>query len=163
MKLKSRRPYRFTIAAAALLMLAAISLSGCSATMNQPLKDVNKAIVESKGFGDVTMTELTAENLGDYYDIDQSILKDFSVYIEGSGGFSDETAIFEVNTAADLGAVKTSVETRLTRRKKDFDGYNPEELVKLEGATVTTKGNYLIFLSAEDPAEALEIFNKAFK
>lgn len=160
---KSRRLTRFSAAAAALLLLTALAFSGCGSTMNKSLSEVNKEIASSSGFSDVTMTELTADTLKDYYDIDQSILKDFSVYIEGSGGFSDETAIFEVNASKDLEAVKASVETRLTRRKKDFDGYNPEELVKLEAATVATKGNYLIFLSAENPAEALEIFNKAFK
>lgn len=110
-----------------------------------------------------TMVELTEDRVSSYYDIDLDKLEDYSIYIEGSGGFADEVAVFKAKSTDDIEEIKTSITDRIDNQNKAFDGYNSEELVKIKDNIVLVNDNYILFVISEDNDNAEEIFRNSFK
>lgn len=130
--------------------------------MKQSPAEVTKEIIS--GFSaDTSMSEVSADRISNYYDLTGEDYKDCSLYIEGSGGFADEVAVFEAASAEKVKTIQEAAKARIERRRKDFDGYNPDELTKIDDAQVTAKGNYVLVLITDDNAAAKKTFDKAFE
>ncbi|MEG0614769.1 MAG: DUF4358 domain-containing protein [Oscillospiraceae bacterium] len=142
-------------------MMFAFSACGADKNPNPSTKNIADEVVAT--FTEVEMSELSPERLGSYYDVDTDQLEEFSVYIEGSGGFAEEVAVFKVKSDDYIDDLKEIVNKRIENRKKVFENYNSEELVKIEANTVTIKGKYLFFVISDDNTSAEKIFNDAFK
>ena len=143
-----------------IMVLSILTFSACGkATANPVAKDVAASIVSD--FSSDSMTELSADRVNSYYDIDLKKLEDFSIYIEGSGGYADEVAIFKVKDNKDIEDIKASINDRIKNRLKDFDGYNSEELVKIKDNLVLVKGKYILFVISENNDKAKSTFNAA--
>ena len=145
-----------------IMILSILTFSACGkATANPVAKDVTASIISD--FSSDSMTELSADRVNSYYDIDLKKLEDFSIYIEGSGGYADEVAIFKVKDNKDIEDIKASIDDRIKNRLKDFDGYNSEELVKIKNNLVLVKGKYILFVISENNDKAKSTFNAALK
>ena len=145
-----------------IMILSILTFSACGkATANPVAKDVTASIISD--FSSDSMTELSADRVNSYYDIDLKKLEDFSIYIEGSGGYADEVAIFKVKDNKDIEDIKASINDRIKNRLKDFDGYNSEELVKIKNNLVLVKGKYILFVISENNDKAKSTFNAALK
>lgn len=109
-----------------------------------------------------SMAEVGADRIGMYLDLSIPDSCDFSMYICGSGGFADE--IFVIN-AADLSIddIKTAAEKRIETRKKDFEGYNPDEFDKLENFLSTEKDGYFMYAVTCDNSICESIFDEYVK
>ena len=143
-----------------IMILSILTFSACGkATANPVAKDVTASIISD--FSSDSMTELSADRVNSYYDIDLKKLDDFSIYIEGSGGYADEVAIFKVKDNKDIEDIKASINDRIKNRLKDFDGYNSEELVKIKDNLVLVKGKYILFVISENNDKAKSTFNAA--
>ena len=143
-----------------IMVLSILTFSACGkATANPVAKDVTASIISD--FSSDSMTELSADRVNSYYDIDLKKLEDFSIYIEGSGGYADEVAIFKVKDNKDIEDIKASIDDRIKNRLKDFDGYNSEELVKIKDNLVLVKGKYILFVISENNDKAKSTFNAA--
>lgn len=143
-----------------IMILSILTFSACGkATANPVAKDVTASIISD--FSSDSMTELSADRVNSYYDIDLKKLEDFSIYIEGSGGYADEVAIFKVKDNKDIEDIKASINDRIKNRLKDFDGYNSEELVKIKDNLVLVKGKYILFVISENNDKAKSTFNAA--
>lgn len=122
--------------------------------------DISNAILESVELS--SMAEVEADRLAMYLDLSLPEGCDFSMYISGSGGFADE--IFVVNAAdADIAEIKTAAEKRIESRKKDFEGYNPDEFDKLSDYYSSEKNGYFIYAVTSDNASCESIFENYVK
>ena len=79
----------------------------------------------------------------------------------------DEYGVFKGETEAQATKLAESLEAYLEAAKTDSlrFSYTPEELPKVEKATVTTRGNYVMYsiLSDSNRSSALEAFEKILK
>lgn len=141
--------------------VSAFTACGSAADTTASVKEIADKIVEI--YEPDTMSELTDERFSNYYDLDLSYVDSYSVYIEGSGGFADETAVFKAKDENGVEAVQKSISSRIEQRKKDFDGYNPDELQKIENCLLLKKGNYILFVVSDNNTEAETIFSSFFK
>lgn len=123
--------------------------------------DVASKIIDN--IDDDNMTSVSSDRISLYYNIDFDKVDDYSCYIEGSGGFADEVAIFKAKTNADVNDIKEAISSRIKQRTKDFEGYNANEVSKIENNLVYQKGKYILFVIDENPDEAEKIFNEQFK
>ena len=85
-----------------------------------------------------------------------------SVYMNQSGMTQDEYGILKVNTDENVEAVKLSVQSYLAGKLAAFTGdYTPEEKPKLENATVSVFGRYVVYctLSEENTNLVLNTVN----
>lgn len=148
----------------ALTSIFAILFTSCkSQNTNQDLsaKDIADKIIHE--IGKDSMTQIPSEKIENYYDTDTNKIDDFCIYIEASGAFADEIAVFKAKSKDDVKAVEDSITDRIESQKKVFDGYNAKELSKLEDNLVTENGNYVLFVVSDNNDKAKEIFQKAFK
>lgn len=109
-----------------------------------------------------SMAEVGADRIGMYLDLTVPDSCDFSMYICGSGGFADE--IFIINTdGLSIDDIKTSAEKRIETRKKDFEGYNPDEFDKLENFFSAEKNGYYMYAVTCDNSVCESIFDEYVK
>ncbi|MDR0974582.1 MAG: DUF4358 domain-containing protein [Ruminococcus sp.] len=123
--------------------------------------DVTAAVMSEVEF--MSPVPKTIETIGVYYTIlDTSSVSDMSVYVCGSGAYPDEIAVIEFidSEAADKGF--EAVTDRLDTLIKTYTDYTPEEMYKLDSAVLEKRGNYVIFIVADDNEKALEITDRMF-
>lgn len=125
-----------------------------------PCADITAAIMESVELP--SMAEVGADRIGMYLDLAVPEDCDFSMYICGSGGFADE--VFVINTAdISIDDVKAAAEKRIETRKKDFEGYNPDEYDKLENYVSAEKDGYYMYAVTVDNSVCESIFDEYVK
>lgn len=134
---------------------------GNNVTASASVSEMTAEILNS--FSSDFMSELTAERMPSYYNIDLNLLESYSVYIDGSGGFSDELAIFQVKDTKDVETVKQAIQTRVDERKNVFESYNPEEFDKLQNFIIKEQGTYILFCVSDDNATVENSFMSYFK
>lgn len=104
-----------------------------------------------------SMAEVGADRLPVYLDFDLPENCDFSMYICGSGGFADE--VFVINAdGIDVESLKAAAEKRIEVRKKDFEGYNPDEFDKLDNYYTDEVNGYYIYAVTSDNSVCESIF-----
>ncbi len=109
-----------------------------------------------------SMAEVGTDRVGAYLDCVIPENADFSMFICGSGGFADEICV--INSAElDTAAVEEAVTKRIESRKKDFEGYNPDEFDKLGQYIIEIKDGYLMYAITADNDVCSEIFDKYVK
>ncbi len=109
-----------------------------------------------------SMAEVGADRIKKYLDFDIPEGCDFSMLICGSGGFADE--VFVISAAdIDITALEEAVDKRIEARKKDFEGYNPDEFDKLENAFSKYSDGYYMYAVTGDNAACENIFDKYVK
>ncbi len=85
------------------------------------------------------------------------------VFSYSEEGYADEIVVIQVKDSEDAKELKDDLEERLASRKATFATYNVDEGSKFEGATVLSKGNYLVLLIGNQAQNAKYEFNKLFK
>lgn len=103
-----------------------------------------------------SMAEVWADRLGIYLDCPVPDDSEFSMLICGSGGFADEIFVVKCGESAD--EYIASAEKRIESRKKDFEGYNPDEYDKLDNYYSEFCNGYYIYAVTPDNAKCEEIF-----
>lgn len=145
-----------------LIIIPMTFLFACSAkTTEKTALELGNSVI-SNFSNDIDMSEITGERISSYYQVDLEKLNDSAVFIESSGGFADEVAIFEAKDNTYVDTLKETVNERIEKRKKDFENYNPEELVKIENASVSVIGNHVILLITEDNSQSEKLINDNF-
>ncbi len=122
--------------------------------------EITAKILENEEFP--SMAEVGTDRAGLYLDLEIPADSDFSMYICGSGGFADEVCVIG---SADLDSTlfEEAVEKRIDARKKDFEGYNPDEFDKLDSYYMEVYGNYFIYAVTPDNDVCQSIFNEYVK
>lgn len=150
---------KFFASALAAVVLAT-GLTACSggteATSNVAPSDVVKAVLAEIPIESVV--EKDGSKLGDYYtDLDTSKVKSAAFALCGSGSYPDEIAVIKCNSASDTADVQTALQSRLDKQKELYSTYTPDEMYKLDGAIIFTKGDYAIFIALSDNEKAKSI------
>lgn len=121
--------------------------------------DITASILESIEFP--SMAEVTAERAEIYIDFAIPEGCDFSMYICGSGGFADEVCVISGDFDSD--AFEAAVEKRINSRKRDFEGYNPDEFDKLEDYYFEYSDGFAIYTVTADNDTSARIFEEMVK
>lgn len=109
-----------------------------------------------------SMAEVGADRIGMYLNLTIPEGCDFSMYICGSGGFADE--VFIINTdGLSTDDIRAAAEKRIETRKKDFEGYNPDEFDKLDNYFSAEKNGYFMYAVTCDNSVCESIFDEYVK
>lgn len=122
--------------------------------------DITAEILESVEFP--SMAEVGHDRVGIYLDCEIPESCDFSMYICGSGGFADEVCVINGDDL-DGDAFEAAVSKRIESRKKDFEGYNPDEYDKLEEYYYAFKDGYYMYAVTADNDVCAGIFEEYVK
>ena len=157
------------------LLIPAILLTGCSQTEqggntdtkqeqtegSTPEVNVSASEVVQAVLAEVTINSSVEKGKNDienyYSSLDTAAVEDAAFAMCGSGALPDEIAVIKCKTADDAKNAETALEARLDKQKELFSTYTPDEMYKLEGAVIFTKGNYAVFIALSDNEKAKSI------
>ena len=151
---------RFLIEAGALLILAAFiyflmrdqGMSGIdAATLEQRLIESGDLKKEEADSGLMLRQNLGLE--GDDY-------KGWFYYPPVTYMDVDEVLVIEVQDSSYFPQLTETVEARIAERKETFENYGTYQYQRLQDAKIYTKGNYFVFIVAEDSEGLLRRIRK---
>lgn len=145
-----RKQWRILAALLAVLLLC----TACSAADNAQI-DVNKlaaSLLEGVAFGE-TLTQLDTDAVERVYRIDPSLVTAASMYI-GSGATVDEVSVFEAVDESAAEQIEKALQQRLATEEEDYADYKPEEVPKLQNATLERSGKYVALCITSDSETA---------
>jgi len=76
---------------------------------------------------------------------------------------SDEIILLEASDEAHVDTLKESLERELEAQTHTWEQYLPDQHEKVKKNIITTKGNYLLYVTYEHPEKINEIFNQSFE
>jgi hypothetical protein len=133
-----------------------------SATDSAPLTVVAPSEITAAIASEIEIpgaAEKDISSLSLFYDIDEDLVEDFSLIISGGGAYPDEIAVFLLRDAAGIPAAEAAVQKRYKTQSDLFRDYTPNEMYKLDGANIGSKGKYVYFTACSDNARAAKIVN----
>lgn len=138
----------------AVLSISAVLCSCGEAEQKNPAtKDVAEAIKASTSFTE--LIELNNDNIGRrYYGIDLESIEEYCVMSCSSGALADEIAVFKMKEQDDVEDMLETVRERKQDLYDSFVDYVPEEVGKIENATIGSNGKYVYFIVCDKRAEA---------
>lgn len=150
-----------TVAISALLVLTACS--GKSETKDISVADTTKSVLEATTLvGE--LVEISDKNVDLLYTkFDKSIIGEYKIYACASKATCEEIAIFKATDKENVEKITEIAKQRVADLITENKDYNPNEMTKLDSPLITSKGNYVLLVIADDTAPAQEAFSKAFK
>ena len=147
-------------------LLIATILSSCTAHSNDEtvsMYDLNKAMSENAGFGEMTYVSSSDDKADEKFshlsDIDYSKVDSFFMNFAADGSVSsDELAVVVMKDGKDTAEMTSSLEKHVEYRKNLYRNYDPEQLPKLEKALVFSSGRYAVLIVADNPSAIKSAF-----
>lgn len=84
-----------------------------------------------------------------------------ALYYPTSNMGAEELLLVRAKDRTQVEAVQQAIQARLAVQKKNFDGYGAEQTAMLNASQVVVRGRDILFVSAADPARAVQAFRKA--
>ncbi len=103
------------------------------------------------------------KSLALYYDVDETMVSDMSMYICASGAFPDEITVFVLSDNSFSDDVLAAMKKRLDYQISLFKDYTPDEMYKLDNAVLKADGRYVYLIACENNARADEIIRGLIK
>ena len=132
--------------------LAAMAMSGCSSENSKAscrdILDGCKKIAPEGSFDTLVSygEELYDDSFDNLYGIQFKDISDGAILYTESGGLADEISIVCMKENGDVQVAKQ----KLQERRNTFAGYKPEEVYKLDNASVIVQGNYAALIISDD-------------
>lgn len=93
--------------------------------------------------------------LADFHGLATTDYKTAAVFASGMNIKSTEIGVFEANDAAGVDTIKAGIKTRMdTAIANWMPGYMPEEIANMENYSVFVKGNFVLYVVADDATKA---------
>ena len=129
--------------------------------------------ISSTGFGEMAQAVTEAADLslmqeGDnqmlkrLYGLDAESFDGVLLYYPVTNMGAEELLLVKMKDVSQAGTVQAAMESRLATQKNNFDGYGAEQMAMLEKSIISVRGNYALFISADDPAAVREAFDRKY-
>ena len=145
-----------------IVVLAVFLISGrlSSRISSTDFASMSKAVSEAV---DLTPMQL-ADNqmLKRLYGLDGSLFDGVMLYYPTTNMGSEELLLVKMKDTSQADEVRAAMESRLATQKKSFDGYGAAQTAMLEKSIIEVRGNYALFISAEDPARVRQAFDRSY-
>lgn len=148
-----------------------LTLTGCgdsastsgnnSASTPAPSADSADLSAKTAAFKDaVTLPEMvnvTADTLGDRYNISAEDVAEFSAYICGSGAMPDEFGVFRAVDGDAANRISQALNKRVENQRSTYKDYTPGEMYKFDDCFVEVDGLVVVYAISEDNSKAREM------
>lgn len=94
--------------------------------------------------------ELYDESFDSLYGIQFKDIDDGAILYVEEGGRADEISIVHMKKNEDVSVARQKLQERIETRRNTFAGYKPEEVYKLDNASVIVQGNYAALIISDD-------------
>ena len=145
-----------TLLMTAMLAATLVILTGCgsedSGASCREILDGCKKIAPEGSFDTLVSygEDLYEDSFDNLYGIQFKDISDGAILYTESGGLADEISIVCMKENGDVQVAKQKLQDRIEERRGAFAGYKPEEVYKLDNASVIVQGNYAALIISDD-------------
>lgn len=139
-----------------LVIIFICSLSFQGSESNTDFSVMSEAVTEQT---DVTIMQLSDNQMAKrLYGLDPAEYEGFLLYTPTTNMGAEELLVVKLADVSQQDAVVAAIENRITTQMDSFEGYAQTQYEMLQNAVVEVRGNYILFISAEDTAPVREAF-----
>ena len=109
-----------------------------------------------------TMQQADNQMIKRLYGLDPAAYDGICLYYPLTNMGAEELFLIKLKDISQQAEVQSAINSRLATQKKSFEGYGIEQSAMLNRSLSEVRGNYAIFVSAEDPAPMKNAFDKAY-
>ncbi len=105
-----------------------------------------------------SMAEGSNQTLKRLYGLDAGDYDGVLLYYPSINMGAEELLLLKLSEPDQQEIVKEAISQRLSAQLDSFEGYGVEQCAMLERSIIEVQGNYILFVSAEDPSAVQEAF-----
>ena len=143
----------------ALVFILYNSLSG-GRLSSVPFTDMQSAVTGAADMN--TMQEADNQMIKRLYGLDPASFDGICLYYPLTNMGAEELFLVKLHDTSQQDEVKNAIESRLSTQKKSFEGYGIEQSAMLNRSVSEVRGNYAVFISADDTAPMKNAFDKTY-
>ncbi len=152
------RIFRVLIAAALLVYL--VRSMGGSADSTTSFEDMRAAVLQSADL--TTMQEADNQMIRRLYGIDANNYESVMLYYPSTNMGAEEILLVHLSDKTQAEALLSAMESRKASQLSSFEGYGVEQTAMLEDSVCEVRGNYAIFVSAQNSSDIKSAFDAAY-
>jgi len=107
---------------------------------------------------DEPMIEMVAGEL----DISEADIEEGYILASAMNINADEIILLEAKDKEKVGQLEEKLDDYLEMQHNVWESYLPDQLAKVENTIIQSKGNYIIYITYEEPEKIEKVFNEAF-
>lgn len=146
----------FSIVAILLVCLFLCSCGSKNVDLNQIMNKIN----DEYGISNVTVID-DAAKLKRYYEIDDSLVKQFAVEYAKDASTYCEVVLVEAVDSDAAEKIETSLQNHLQSKISESKSYSPESLAMLEACEVYKSGNFVALIIDAQAASIEDVLKEA--
>lgn len=150
-----------TISIVILLIFTAFTGCGGARDIHFEPQSLADELLKSEAFSDI-LSPITPVIASALFGVEQADIESCSVYCS-TGATAEEIAVFRCSDEAAAQRVELGAKARAQSQKEAYESYAPQEIPKLDAASIRRAGVYVVYIVAEDSATIAPILDRFMK
>ncbi|MCD8027031.1 MAG: DUF4358 domain-containing protein [Clostridiales bacterium] len=138
----------------AVLIMCFSLFSGCSSAN----VDLNEVMSKLNSEFNLSLTELTDEDLSKQYSIEADDVKQFAAEIDANNNAPVEVVLIEAVDSEAADNIESALTDRYNSIYSQYSSYNADRLDMVTECKVTKDGNFVTLIVADEAPEMLDIY-----
>ena len=143
----------------AAMLVFFISLTAGKGDSSAPFESVAEAV--TKTLDQTNMTPADNQMVRRLYGLDPAQFEGVLCYSPTTNMNAEEVLLVKLQSDSQQDAVREAIEARRDSQMRTFDGYGFEQYAMLEESIIEVHGNYILFISSNDPKTTVKAFSDA--
>ncbi len=134
---------------------------GISPSKNESKKDFTTdeivyTIIDKLDY--TSLSKVSSDNISKYYDIDDILIADATVYISSKDESFSEISCFKLTDSSKYQQVETAIKNHLSFSNVNLQDFNPQESKKLNESKIEYCEPYVLVIVSDNSSSAAAIF-----
>ena len=142
-----------------LMLVFFLHLIGGNSDSSTPFETVSEAVTAT--LDQTNMTLADNQMIKRLYGLDPAQFDGVLCYSPTTNMGAEEVLLVKLKSDDQQDAVRAAMEARRDSQMRTFDGYGFEQYAMLEKSVIEVRGNYILFVSANDPQTTRKAFTDA--
>lgn len=104
------------------------------------------------------ISQVSSENISRYYDFDEDLVSEATVYISDSADLCLEVSCFKLNTKDDYSRLEAQIKSHINSQNSSLQRLNPKESKKLDDTRIEYCDPYVLVVVADNSESAVVSF-----
>ena len=145
--------------AVVLMLVFFIHLAAGKGDSAAPFETVSAAVTAT--LDETNMTLADNQMVKRLYGLDPAQFEGVLCYSPTTNMAAEEVLLIKLSDDSQADAVREAIEARRATQMASFDGYGFEQYAMLEQSIIEVHGNYILYVSSNDPKATLKAFTDA--